>query len=452
MGKIWHREAPVSLIYKEADFSPDYREAEVRQIMETVYRLRSIAVTGLAGMGKSNVVRFVVSHPEVRRRYLKERADDYAFVHVDCAALARHDEAELLGEIAMQLRSSGLAPDAPRLLDGSMRHALREQLLGVNPTLNLALVLDYFDQAAEKLDQTFFNYLFHLRNARGGKLSYVFVTRRPMGNLGELQELLDDPCVIGPLSHRDAVASVQRDEARLGRAFSQAERDRLIACTGGHPGFLKNGAELLGSGQLDASLPPEEIVRQLLRSDKVKSLCRELWDDLLLEEQPILYCVARDAPLPKSADGARVAYLEKSGVMVGKEGKQGWSNLAIFCPLFEAFVREIVSAGSDAVCVTAVLPNQARIETFIGTESVALSARLFALLAAFTEARGEALSTDDLVARVYGEKALDVADAALSQLVKRLRAALDPCVRRMMDDSTYTCVETIRGVGSRFTS
>jgi len=442
----------VAQLYKESGFPADYREAEVQQILDALHRLRSIAVTGLAGMGKSNVVRFVVSHPEARRRYLGERADDYAFVHVDCAALARHDEAELLGEMAMQLRSSGLARGAPRLPEGGIRRALREQILGVDPALNLALALDYFDQAAEKLDQTFFNYLFHLRNARAGKLCYVFVARRPMGDLGELQELMDDACIVGPLGRADAVGSIERDEARLGCAFGPVERDALIACTGGHPGLLKNGAELLCSGRIDASLPPEEIARQMLRSEKVESLCRELWQDLLPEEQAILLLTLREAPLPKSVDGARVAYLEKSGVLVGREGREGRSSPEIFCPLLEAFVREAASPGSGAVRVTAAPPNQARIETPVGSESVALSPKLFALLEALTGARGEAISTDDLIARVYGEGALDVADAALSQLVKRLRAALDPRLRRMTDDPTYTCVETIRGVGYRFTS
>jgi hypothetical protein len=62
------------LLYKEADFPADYRAAEVGQIMAALYRRRSIAITGLAGMGKSNIVRFIVSHPEVRSRYLQERA------------------------------------------------------------------------------------------------------------------------------------------------------------------------------------------------------------------------------------------------------------------------------------------------------------------------------------------------------------------------------------------
>lgn len=436
-------------IYKEASFPADYRKAKVRQIMGAVYKLRSIAITGLAGMGKSNVVRFIVSHPQVQPRYLKERANDYAFVHVDCAGLASSDEAEILGEIVAQLPRDGISVDAghPPQVSRRVRHILKEQILGVEPNLNLVLVLDYFDEAAAKLDKSFFNYLFHLRNTRPqGNLSYVFATRRPMGHLHELQELLDDGCIIGPLSYKDALDSIRRDGARLGCTFDAAQRDQLIACTGGHPGFLKNASELLCSGQVDVSLSEEEIARQLLRSDKVKNLCEELWNDLAPAEQSILLNTARDIPLSRSMDGACVTYLEQSGVLVRKNGGL---DVAVFCPLFDTFVREVKSAVSGAVRITAVFPNQARIETSTGEEWVTLPPKLFALLLTLTEVRGQVLRSDEIISHVYGGEAAGVTNSALSQLVKRLRGILNPRVQRMTNDLTYTCVETVRDVGYR---
>lgn len=438
-------------IYKEASFSPNYREVEVRQIMGAVYKLRSIAITGLAGMGKSNVVRFIVSHPQVRSRYLKERANDYAFVHVDCAGLANNDETEILSEIAAQLRHDGLSTGAahPPQVSHSIRHILKEQLLSVESNLNLVLILDYFDEAAVKLDKSFFNYLFHLRNTRPqGNLSYIFATRRPLAHLHELQELLDDGCVIGPLAYKDALDSIRRDEARLGYTFDAAQRDRLFTCTGGHPGFLKNAGELLCSGKVDASLPGTEMARHLLQSDKIKNLCEELWSDLTPAEQSILLKTARNIPLSRAVDGACVTYLEQSGLLIRKEGARGGLNRDIFCPLFKTFVYD-KSADSGALRVTAVFPNQAHIETSTGEERITLSPKLFALLLALTEARGQVLPADAIISHVYGDEAAGVTNAALSQLVKRLRGKLNPSVQRLTNDPTYICVETIRDVGYR---
>jgi DNA-binding winged helix-turn-helix (wHTH) protein len=112
-------------------------------------------------------------------------------------------------------------------------------------------------------------------------------------------------------------------------------------------------------------------------------------------------------------------------------------------------VRQNIPTGSDAVRLAAELPNRARIETPAGSESIALSPKLFALLLVFTEARGEFVPTDELISRVYKGEAAGVTNTALSQLVKRLRGILDPCVQRMIDDPTYTAVETVRNVGYR---
>ena len=101
------------------------------------------------------------------------------------------------------------------------------------------------------------------------------------------------------------------------------------------------------------------------------------------------------------------------------------------------------------VRITAVFPNQARIEMPACEEWIALPPRVFALLRALTEARGQVLLGDELIAQVYGDEASGVTNAALSQLVKRLRGALDSCVQRVTNDPTYTCVETIRDVGCR---
>jgi DNA-binding winged helix-turn-helix (wHTH) protein len=410
--------------------------------MDALYRLRSITISGLAGMGKSNVVRFIVSHPQVRPQYLKERAGDYALLHVDCAGLADDSEAEILSEIAAQLRYEQLSVGAAQA--PGIRRALKEQILGLDPDLNLVLILDYFDEVAQRLERPFYNYLFHLRNSRPrANLMYVFAARRPLGYLHELQELLDDGCIVGPLDHRDALDSIRRDEARLGCVFDALQRERLVACTGGHPGLLKNASELLGSGQVDARLPAGELARQLLGSAKVSSLCQELWQDLTPDEQNVLFNVARGVPLPQARADASVAYLEQSGILDKSGG--------MFGPLFEAFVRDKLG-DYNRVHIEAVFPNQAHLKSPTGEELVALSPKLFALLLALAEARGQVLSSDELVSRVYGDEALGVSDAALSQLVKRLRSALNPAARRLLDDPTFTCVETVRDVGYRLNS
>lgn len=61
-------------VYKESAFPAEYRRAEAGRILGAVYRLRSIAVTGLAGMGKSSVMRFVVANGAAQALHLGDRA------------------------------------------------------------------------------------------------------------------------------------------------------------------------------------------------------------------------------------------------------------------------------------------------------------------------------------------------------------------------------------------
>jgi DNA-binding winged helix-turn-helix (wHTH) protein len=436
----------MALLRREAQFSPDYREAEVRAIMAAIYRLRSVAVVGPAGMGKSNLVRFIAAHPQVHQDHLRERAAQYAFVHVDCTALLENDELDLLGEIAAQLQRSGLAPaDAPFPTEQrAARHALQEQVLAVPPERNLVLLLDNLDGVAQMLRRTSFNYLCSLRNARPLRnVVYLFVTRRPLGPLYELQELFDDPVVVGPLGDRDARAMLEREADRLGCTLMSAERDRLIACTGGHPGFLKNASELLASGRLDARLSDDEWAREMLRAEKIQLLGEELWTDLTPAEQALLL---RLEAQPVSESTPAASWLLRCGIL-----RENGGSLRIFCPLFATLVRAM-AATAGTVRVTAVFPNQAHIETPAGERSVPLPPRLYALLLALTRAPGQVIPADEIIAQVYGSEAAGVTDAALAQLVKRLRAALDPWVQKTAGLPAYTSVETVWSVGYRLNS
>jgi hypothetical protein len=98
--------------YKEAAFKTSYRKAQVQIIMTAIAHRRSIAVLGLAGMGKSNLFRFLVSQRQVRQSYLGRAADKFDFVFVDCNLAGISPEA-LLCELSEQLARSGVGAAEP---------------------------------------------------------------------------------------------------------------------------------------------------------------------------------------------------------------------------------------------------------------------------------------------------------------------------------------------------
>lgn len=435
--------------YKEASFPVTYREAHVGQVMRALYRLRSITIHGLAGMGKSNVVRFVVSHEEAQHRYLKERAADYVCILVDCVGLPDASEASILSEIAVQLAQEGITVSPQLQTSQDARQVLRQQILSMPADKHLVLILDDFDEAAAGLNSTFYNFLAHLRNARPrGNLMVFFATRRPLGSLYGLQELMDDSCFVGPLSREDALGSIRRDEARLGGVFSSQQREALIAVTGGHPGFLKNACELAYDQGIDLDLPGPTVAQQLLASAKIENLCRELWNDLKPEEQAALRRVAAGQAPSASTPKALLAYLEQSGLLVTRRDGDIPTDPAIFCPLFDTFVRRM-GGRAGPISYTVELPNRVRIKTALGEEPVPLQPKVFALMAALVEKSGQVVTKNELIDHVYPGEKEGVSDEALSQLVKRLRKELGPVVGRLIEDPDYEPVETIRDVGFR---
>ena len=433
-------------IYKESAFPPDYRRAEAGQILGAVYRRRSIAVTGLAGMGKSSVVRFCVGHREAQTLHMAGRAATTAFVHVDCVGLACGDEGDVLAEIMAQLQRERLVPPGSPEPNGGPRRQLKDAILALDPGLHLVVALDELDQAAAHQSRPFYNYLAHLRNSRPeGNLSYILASRRLLGPLYELQELLDDPCSIGPLAQADALESLRRDGQRLGFAFDDAQREALLAVTGGHPGFLKNAAELVAGGRADTALPAAGLARQMLASNKVASLAEELWRDLAEVEQAAAVKIAHGVPLDPTSDVPGILGLEQYG-LVTRSGPAG--EPALFCPLLNTFVQSR-SAMPGLVHITSSGPNEARVASTAGEERVALPPRVFALLASLARSPGQVVPAGEIIDQVYGAEAAGVTDAALAQLAKRLRRALDPPARRLAGDPEYRSVETIRNVGYR---
>jgi hypothetical protein len=314
---------------------------------------------------------------------------------------------------------------------------------------HLVLVLDDFDEALTSLDKAFYNFLAHLRNSRPrGNLMIVFAARRPLGFLYGLQELMDDPCIVGPLSREDALESISRDEIRLGEVFGPQHREALTAVTGGHPGFLKNACELVCNRAINLDLPESEVARQLLASGKIQNLCQEIWNDLKLEEQAVLRCLAAGQASSAPTSGPLLAYLEQSGILVTREDGNGPSALAIFCPLFDTFVRQI-GGSAGPISYTSELPNRVRVKTALGEISAPLQPKVFALMSALADKPGQVISKDDLIARIYPGEKEGVTDAALGQLVKRLRKELAPVVAKLIDDPAYEPIETIRDIGFR---
>ena len=78
---------PVYDHFKEAALPDTYRRREINCLVSTLAMQRSVRVAGLSGMGKSNLLRFLVSHPHLLEEMPPFSAVSIHFLYIDCNKL-----------------------------------------------------------------------------------------------------------------------------------------------------------------------------------------------------------------------------------------------------------------------------------------------------------------------------------------------------------------------------
>lgn len=425
--------------FKESFFPLTYRTAQVQQIMDAILHLRSIAVFGLAGMGKSNIFRFLVAHPKVRAHYLGVAAKRYSFVFVDCNFCDSSNADDLLLELDKQLERQhiGLPNGRHAAQAGSVRHSIRARAETLPPKRALVILFDPLDLAFEKCQISFWAYLRGLRDS-SGRIAYILGARRPPAPLPELQELLSEACWVPPLTPRDAFDSLARDAKRLDTRFTKETQSQLYALTGGHPGFLKNAAELVARAQLISDLYGERQVHDLLANEAIQEACRDLWSDLDSERRTLvrLGSNVRGNDLDLNA----LAFLERAGIV-----RRHNDEYSFFSPLFGAYVQ--AQMPRRVRIHIGVLP-QAEIESWQGIHMLKLTGGFFQLLRAMAREPGRVFSRAELSHILYsGEPRFSA--GALAAQIRRLRKALNVGLRPLLQEETFDALLPVRSEGYR---
>lgn len=425
--------------YKEAFFPAHYRAAHVQQIMDAAARARSIAVYGLAGMGKSNIFRFLAAQPQVKTRYLGKAAARFEFVFVDCNLCEARNADALLQELDAQLERCGisLSKNARRARGNTFRQTLRARVEAFDPARVLVILLDPLDETFQTVEASFWAYLRALRDLTGNVV-FVLGARRPPPPLRELQELLTEACWVTPLSKQDADDSLARDANRLSAQFSEKTRALLFELAGGHPGLLKNSAEWVSRAQPNLAMRRETLVSKLLASAVVQEVCRDLWTDLA-PEASTLQQIAGSASAAK-LDARAVEFLQRAGIV-----KRDARGVTIFSPLFAAYLQAQVPRVAR---VRVGAHSTVAIESAHAADSFRLSQGLYLLLRALAQQPAHELTLAELSRVLYAGEPRYSAQALAAQL-RRLRNTLNEKLRPVLDDAAFNALLPERKHGYR---
>lgn len=250
------------------NYPANYRAAEVRAIQTAVKAGECVAIVGLSGAGKSNLLGFLAAH---------QPPEGPVFVLVDGNRLSEPSTAGFLGLMYQALEEAVPGPanaaqssDALESLEVALASRLRR---GLSFLLDLSLLLDRDGRFLEGRGQGLWGNLRALRDRHKYALTYVAATRHVLPRDNELAELFFGHTVwLGPLADSDARWNVRHYAQRAGCQWDTAQVDAIVAATGGYPALLRAVCEACAAGM-------ELDLEALSRQPGVAARTDEFWAD-----------------------------------------------------------------------------------------------------------------------------------------------------------------------------
>lgn len=418
-----------------AFYPPTYRQLEVQTIVAAIRGRWSVVISGLAGAGKSHLMRFLAWNESFKRHYWAQDAAQLAFFFVDCNAIDELDEHSFYRGVTAALgQQSPLLRDIP--LSGSSSEELLVALQGrltdlYREHLTLVLILDRFEKLNRSAKLSYIlDGLRYLRDYFARHISYVLAVRGETDITSiseEFQDLLYSPAVVylKPLVPADAQDSIERYEKEYNLVFDQPVRHRLISYTGGYPRLLQVACDLTREGRVDLAAADAETIAQLSHAPQIETVCQKIWEGLASKDRATLRQVAAGGSMFET-DSLPARY---GLIQVTPGGRP-----RIFCPLFEIFCQE----NRDLNLTLELIPPN---KVLRGIEVIQLAPLEINFLACLLENPGQVCLYDDIVARVYPEAIITagVSAQALAGLARRVRSKINL--------PGLDLIENVRGVG-----
>jgi hypothetical protein len=441
------------------------RAMELIEVVEALRQNHCCAIVGPSNTGKSFLLKSLLEE-EVRCACAAEGAAPPVMVFVDFLRPVESEPAFyelLLRCIGAELRRLDLAPALVEAVSEQRRELLRSPTemaarawfdeaiyaLCRDNDVRLALVMDEFDPAFKALPPAPFQELRVLRDEVGDRLMLVTGTSRHLGDIradegtSEFRELFDlHTTVLRPMSQEDGERFVDYVQGEQGTPLRGEHRAWAIALSGGHPGLLERICHVFADVGSGLGPSPDDALAALIGMWAIREECRRLWDELEESEQEGLLAVVESART--SLEPSEAQTLLAKGLVVRPAGKP-W---AVFSPVFGAFVGEQLDERRRSV-PRGLRCNAETGQIWVDGRDITreLSAEQYELLTYLCARPGVVCGKDEIARAVWPqdwEAGVDITDAQIYQLVKRIREKVEE------DASKPRYITTVRGRGYRF--
>jgi len=328
-------------------YAPSYRKDELSTIFQYARRGESICYVGIAGIGKSNIVKILGREREFRRQYLEGETDTIHFPDIDVTTWDRTPLGlwRLMLESAQvataHLPATGVDPKVISLTEeDTFRRRVQTQINHICQTLQhkLMFVLDDFDVAfrtgpLHMLEQ--FNTF--RSDGNKGRLSYLIITKQLPTVLGRQFELerrskfydlfRTNIFALGPYVPTDAVHMLRYLNKEAGGVFDRGQLTQIHYLCGGHARLLKVVFETW------LKQPPNStnVVAYFAENPDVEQECERIFGGLHRQEREAAISIAH-----KQQNGVEVNAVDH---LVRRGLLNGIGNFEWFSPIWGEFLR-----------------------------------------------------------------------------------------------------------------
>jgi hypothetical protein len=367
-------------------YPDDYRREEIQKLIKAIQAKEHRLVLGLPGMGKSSLLRFLVTQEKLVGR-------DVTFVYLNCYALDNCLDLEVFfATITRRLHEKGLGSKLKEELGGYTQLEQFVTRLSDNPQRRIVIVVDQADRMLSTADQIFYRRLKALTDLNKG-IYYIFAASPLiLDSIDPDYRLLFAGRIfpVGRLNDRDCTVVIVQEARRLKTKFSAVEQERLARLSGSHGGLLRAIASGTGDG-LNFSDSEQSVIERLLNRGDVQDRCQRIWEALDPARQAMLSLLATGKP--QSVTGDTLAWFQNFG-LADRSGE----NYQLFSPIFRRFVeaQEVSAPSSELepikleVFRTEVANDQEIVvagQVFKGTQRVDVAPRELRLVACLKRKR-----------------------------------------------------------------
>ncbi len=434
----------------ESQFPNDYRQAEIKKILDYVLVGKFCQVICIPGAGKATVLRLLAHNRDLLKFHLQEKERSLRFVYLNFFELADFTEAQIAKFMLLALDQKPQSQNDHLVLTKQLNETVNK-LAGQGQTV--VFLFDHFDEHQNRLPRSFFQTLKSLRSLAKYKFSVVFATRRDLVNLVD-EDILKDywDFFVG-----NTVYLKIMDVSALNYLFLQIEKvfekklasdqkTKIARIAGGHAKLTKIITELV----LGQKIAPEQ--EDLLKNQQVQASLYEIWLSLTGVEQRELYLLSqKGSPQNTSEANPILENLINFDLIRPKNQSnqsnnltiQQFNNFVFTIPIFEEFVKNTTPNTHEEITYN---PQNREIKKGASIISELLSPQEYRLLEFLIQNQDTVIGRDEIISAVWPQTqvAEAISDEAIDQMVFRLRKKIED------EPATPKYILTVKGRGLKF--